>query len=596
MREEFKAKLALLPDRPGVYIFKNIKNEILYVGKARSLKERVKSYFQPTSDGKVAAIAAEAADLDFVLTDSEREAAFLENNFVQRYQPKFNLRLKDDKSFPYLKVTVLESYPGVYLTRKVENDGARYFGPFSPAAQARKTIHLLNKHFGIRGCEEKVPGRRQRPCLEYDLNLCSAPCVNFISEDAYRQNVANALLFLEGKTDELIKNLEGLMNQAAQNLEYERAAYWRDLIRTVEQLRERPKLISVALEDADIFGMAREKKRIALYLFLMRRGKVKEKEERTFVVREETPDAEVLGESLKLIYGGRQDIPGRILLPVLPSKKVNLEEWLGRQSGHRVGIFVPRKGRDRKLVDLATRNAEFLLRKKSPEELALEALAQTLDLAAPPRRIEGFDVSTTGGEESVGAVVVFENGQPQKSDYRKYKIETARGPDDVASLREVIWRRYRRSLEEKQTLPDLVLVDGGKGQLRAAQMALEELGLESLPVVSLAKKEEIIFRRGKREGLRLERTSSALKLLQFIRDEAHRFAVTFHRYRREKKSFTSMLDTIPGIGRKRKRTLLTKFRSVDEIQAAALEELAALVGGKVARKLKEALDDQRNRD
>lgn len=600
MKEELKEKLALLPDKPGVYLFKNAKNEVLYVGKARSLKERVKSYFQPTPDRKVAAIAAETADIDFVLTGSEREAAFLENNFVQRYQPKFNLRLKDDKSFPYLKLTVRDQFPGVYLTRKVEDDGARYFGPFSPAAQARKTIHLLNRQFGLRGCEEKIPSRRLRPCLEYDLKLCSAPCVNLVSEDTYRQNVRNALLFLEGKTDELLENLKALMDQAAESLEYEKAAHWRDLIRTVEQLHEKPKLISVALEDADIVGMAGEKKRVSLYLFLMRKGKVREKVERIFLVEEgvgrEASEAVLLSDGIKLLYREREDIPERILLPFTPRSKKELEEWLSRKSGRKVRLIIPQRSREKKLVDLAIRNAEFLLQKKSPKESALEELAVSLDLPEPPKTIEGFDISTTGGEESVGAVVVFENGRPKKSDYRKFKVETPHGPDDVASLKEIIRRRFRRAIEEKRPLPDLVLVDGGRGQLRAAESVLRELGLDSLPVVSLAKKEEIVFRHGKKEGLRLDRTLSALKLLQHIRDEAHRFAVTFHRHRREKRSFASTLDAIEAIGEKRKKALLRRFGSIEEIRRAPLEELSSLIGKKAARKIREALDDQRNRD
>ncbi len=595
MKKELRDRLALLPDRPGVYIFKNAKNEFLYVGKARSLRDRVRSYFQPTSDPKVAAIAAETADIDFVLTDSEREAAFLENNFVQRYQPKFNLRLKDDKSFPYLKLTVGETYPGVYLTRKVESDGARYFGPFSPASQAKKTIHLLNKHFGIRGCEEKIPGRRTRPCLEYELKLCSAPCVNLISEDAYRQNVAHALLFLEGKTDELIRSLKALMDQAAEKLEYEKAAYWRDLIMTVEQVREKPKIISVALEDADIIGLARDKRRAFLYLLLMRKGKVREKAEKILMASEETPDERVIADGLKLIYSERQDIPPRILLPLWPTEKATMEEALAQRSGHRVELFVPRKGQDRKLVELAIRNAEFSLKKKSPEELALEALKEALSLAAPPGRIEGFDISTTGGEESVGAVVVFENGRPKKSEYRKYKVKAPGGPDDIASLKEILGRRLRRSLEEKKALPDLLLVDGGKGQLSAAQTVLEELGLERVPVIALAKREEIVFQTGKKEGLRLERTSPGLKLLQHIRDEAHRFAIAFHRHRREKKSFASLLDAVPGIGEKKKKALLMNFKGIEEIQRASLNELSMLVGQKAARKIKEVLDDQRDR-
>lgn len=596
MKPKIEAKLALLPEKPGVYLFKNARNEILYVGKARSLRDRVKSYFQATPDAKVAAIVAETADIDFVLTDSEREASFLENNFVQRYQPKFNLRLKDDKSFPYLKLTVLDRYPGVYLTRRVENDGARYFGPFSPAAQARKTIHLLNRHFGLRGCEERIPSRRERPCLEYDLKLCSAPCVQLIDEAAYRQNVANALLFLEGRTEELLKNLKALMNRAADGLEYEKAAYWRDLMRTVEQLREKPRLISVGLEDADIVGLARQKRRASLFVFLMRRGKVKDKTEEVFWTDEGAPDAAVLAEGLKLIYGGKREISGRILLPFPPREPADLEEWLSSGRGQRVRFSVPKKGRDRKLVELAVRNAECLLKRKGPGEVALEALAEAADLPAPPRRIEGFDVSTTGGEESVGAVVVFENGQPRKRDYRMYKLESLHRPDDLAGLAEILRRRFRRHLDEASPLPDLVLVDGGKGQLGVARKVLEELGLKKLPVISLAKREEIVFKLGRKEGLRLDRTSPALKLLQHIRDEAHRFAISFHRRRREKRSFASILDTIPGVGEKRKRTLLTRFESIEEMRLAPFEELSSLVGETVARKIKEAFHGQGNRN
>lgn len=596
MKKDLKAKLALLPDKPGVYVFRNGRNEIMYVGKARSLKERVKSYFQPTADPKVSAIAAEAADIDFVLTGSEREATFLENNFVQRYQPKYNLRLKDDKSFPYLKLTVSEPFPGVYLTRKVEPDDARYLGPFSPASQARRTIHLLNKYFGLRGCEEKIPGQRQRPCLEYDLNLCSAPCVGFITPSAYRENVENALLFLEGKTDELIKNLKTQMNRAAERLDYEQAAHSRDLIHTIEQIRDKPKLISVTLEDADIIGLARWKKRVSLFAFLMRRGKVRETAERIYSEEEKISDAEVLARALRAFYEKRGDIPEKVFLPFEPESLSELIKLVSEQKGTRVRMTVPQKGRGRKLLDLASRNAAFLLKKKSQEGLALDELVEILGLPAPPQRIEGYDISNTGGDESVGSLVVFEDGQPKKDKYRKYRIKSVTGPNDVASLKEVIRRRFTRILEEKNELPDLVLVDGGKGQLKAAKSALQALGLESLPVASLAKKEEIIFTSGKKEGLELDRTSPALKLIQFIRDEAHRFAVSFHRQRRRKKSFSSGLDGLAGLGEKRKKTLLTRYRSIDKIRQAPLEELSSLVGSRVARKIKEAMNDQRNRD
>ncbi len=596
MKGNLKARLSFLPDKPGVYVFKNKEKEIIYVGKARSLRERVKSYFLPTADPKVGAIAADAADIDFVLTGSEREAAFLENNFVQRYQPKYNLRLKDDRSFPYLKLTVSEPFPGVYLTRKVEPDKARYFGPFSPASQARKTIHLLNKYFGLRGCEERIPGKRQRPCLEHDLKLCSAPCVGFTTAIAYRENVENASLFLEGKTDKLIKNLKTQMARASDRLDYEQAAHLRDLIHTIEQIRDKPKLISVALEDSDIIGLARRDKRVSLFAFLMRQGKVRETAEKIYREEEGTSDAEVLSRAVKAFYEKHRDIPEKLLLPFEPESLAELAKELSRKKGATVRIAVPQKGRGRKLVDLAGRNAEFLMKRKSPENLALEELAKILGLPAPPQRVEGYDISNTGGDESVGSLVVFENGRPKKDEYRKYAIKSVTGPNDVASLKEVIRRRFARILEEKSEFPDLVLVDGGKGQLKAAESALQGLGIRNLPVASLAKREEIIFTRRKKEGLRLDRTSPALKLIQFIRDEAHRFAVSFHRQRRKKKSFSSELDGLAGLGEKRKKMLLARYRSVKEVKRAPLEELAFLIGSGAARKIKEAANDQRNRD
>lgn len=596
MKEALKAKLDLLPDKAGIYFFKNENGEIIYIGKARSLRDRVRSYFLPTSDFKVSNIISETADIDFILTGSEREAAFLENNFVQRYQPKFNLRLKDDKSFPYLKLTVAEKFPSVSLTRKVEPDGAKYFGPFSPASQARKTIHLLNKYFGIRACEESIPGKRPRPCLEYDLKLCSAPCVEYSRETEYRVKVNNALLFLEGKTERLLKILRQRMNEAAERQDFEQAAHWRDLIRTIEHIKERPKVISVSLENIDIFGLAREKDKVYLYVFFMRRGKVSEAEEMVLREKEDMPAEEVLSHILKNFYEKGEDIPDKIFLPILPSSDRELRDWLSAHTGKKVRVSVPQKGKDKKLIELANRNAEILLKKKREELPSLEELARIIGLEAPPLRIEGFDISNTGGDESVGSLVVFEKGRPKKDEYRKYRIKTVAGPNDIASLQEVVHRRYSRILEEGQKLPDLVLVDGGKGQLHAAETALRSMGLGDVPLVSLAKKEEIIFTRGEKEGIRLDRTSPALKLLQFIRDEAHRFAISFHRQRREKKSFASELSGILGLGENRRKALLSRYRSLEQIKRAPLEELAAIVGGKIARILKEEENDYGHRD
>lgn len=537
MDDKLKRALDRLPARAGIYFFKNSAGEIIYIGKARSLRDRVRSYFQPSSDPKVSNIISETAGLDFILTGSEREAAFLENNFIQRYQPRFNLRLKDDKSFPYLRLAVGEKFPRVTLTRKVDSDGARYFGPFSPASQARKTIHLLNRYFGIRGCDEPVPGKRKRPCLEHDLRLCSAPCTGVIGEAEYRGRVDDALLFLEGKTARLLAILEERMTEAAVRLDYEQAARWRDLIQTIEQVKDRPRLISVALEDADIFGLARSANRAAVYVFFMRRGKVREAEELILEEPGDVPDDCVLERILDRYYPTTDDIPDRVLLPCDVRSRARLAHRLSEKKGTRVRVLFPRRGRDRRLVELAVGNAENLIERKPAAPQALVELAEVAGLAGPPERVEGFDISNTGGQESVGSLVVFDGAEPNKDEYRKYRIKSVVGSNDIASLAEVVRRRYGRLVAEKRRLPDLVLVDGGKGQRQAAQAALHGIGLGHLPVASIAKKEEILFTPLHADGLRLDRTSAALKLIQFIRDEAHRFAIAFHRRRRQKKSF-----------------------------------------------------------
>lgn len=590
MAKSLKAKIENLPEKPGIYFFKDSQNNVIYIGKARSLKDRVKSYFQATSDSKVRNILSETVDLEFILTDSEREATFLENNFIRQYQPKFNLKLKDDKSFPYLKLTLHEKFPGIYLTRRVEEDGAKYFGPFSPAHQARKTIHLINKYFGIRGCEEAVPGKRKRPCLEYDLKLCAAPCVGYISEEDYKESADNALLFLEGKTEKLLKILKQKMKETATRQEFEQAALWRDFIQTIEQIKEKPKLISVSLEDKDIFGFSRKEVKVALYVFQMRKGKVIESEGIYLQEKPRTSNREILFSQLFKFYKEKKDLPEKILLPFEQLDRDKVLENLSFLRKEKIKILFPQKGKNRKLVELANKNAEILLRKRSKEISPLREAKEILGLKKIPKRIEGFDVSNIGGEESVASLVVFENGLPHKKDYRKYKIRTVEGPNDVASLQEVIQRRYTRVIQEKKALPDLILVDGGKGQLNAAKKSLERLRLGKLSLISLAKKEEIIFTPAHKQGLRLERTSPALKLFQNIRDEAHRFAISFHRLRREKKSFESPLDGIPGLGEKRKARLLAKYKSIEEIKKAPIEELARIIGRKAAKELKARLN------
>jgi excinuclease ABC subunit C len=585
MINDLKEKLESLPRKPGIYLFKDGYGKFIYIGMARVLRNRVKTYFQSTSDVKIKKIVSETKDIEFILTDSAKEAAFLENNLIRRYQPRFNLRLKDDKSFPYLKLTLQEKYPAIYLTRKVEKDGAKYFGPFSPASQARNTIHLISKYFGIRTCQESVPGKRKRPCLEYDLQLCSAPCVAYIPELEYRENVKKTLLFLEGKTAELLKILKKKMRKDAESRDFEQAAHWRDLIHTIEQIKEKPKLISVGLENKDIFGFSRKGEHVALYVFFMRKGKVIESEDTFFQEKKTIPNEDVLSIYLKNFYKERRNVPDKILLPFKPADLYELTKTLSSLKGKKTEITVPLKGKDKKLVDLAYSNSEILLLEKSEWLSPLQEISRILGLNSIPQRIEGFDISNTGGDESVGSLVVFENGVPCKDDYRKYKIRTVEGPDDVASIRETVRRRYTRVLGEKKALPDLVLVDGGKGQLNAARDILENLGLSHLPVASLAKKEEIIFTPSQKNGIRLDRASPALKLFQNIRDEAHRFALSFHRLRRRKRSFESHLDGIPGVGKKRKAVLLAKYKGIEDIINAPSEELAKIIGSKAANAL-----------
>lgn len=574
-----------LPKKPGIYFFKGHNDKVIYIGKARSLKDRVRSYFLDTSDSKIRKILSETNDFDFILTGSEREAAFLENNFIRKNQPKYNIRLKDDKSFPYLKITLQHKFPGIYLTRRTEKDNARYFGPFSPAHQARKTIHLITKFFGIRSCQEPIPGKRKRPCLEYDLKLCSAPCARYVSETQYNEDVENSLLFLEGKVDKLYKIVKQKMRDTSSQQKFEQAAHWRDLALAIEQIKNKPKLISIKAENEDIFGFAREKEQAALYVFMMRSGKVIESEHMILRQKETIPDEEILFEQLTSFYRSILDIPEKIILPFSPNRKEKLLKNLEKFKGGKTKIIVPQKGNKQRLVELANRNAAKVIHPTSDDDFPTLELKDTLGLKTTPKRIEGFDISNTGGKESVGSLVVFDEGQFQKKSYRKYKIKTVEGPDDVSSLKEVIHRRYTKLQKEKGVFPDLILVDGGKGQLNAVRKALDDLKIKKLPVISLAKKEETIFTPYHKKGLRLDRTSPALKLVQSIRDESHRFALSYHRQKREKTSFSSLLDDIPGIGKKRKAILLLRYKSLKDMKEAPREELSKVIGNKAAKEL-----------
>jgi len=584
-----KAKAQNLPKKPGIYFFKDKNNSIIYIGKARSLRDRVKSYFLPTSDPKVENIMSETYDFDFILTDSEREAKFLENNFIRQSQPKFNIHLKDDKTFPFLKLTVQLKYPGIELTRRVKKDNAKYFGPFSPAHQARKTIHLIAKYFGIRTCREAIPGKRKRPCLEFDIGLCSAPCVGYISENEYQENVNNSLLFLEGGVKKMSHILEDKMKMASEKQEYEQAAHWRDFLFALDQLKEKPKLISLQKMNEDIFGYAKKNGLVSLYVFMMRKGKVIESDNLLESAEKNTPDEKLLADLVLKFYKIRLDFPAVILLPFPPLEQKKLLDKLIRLKQGNMTIQHPQRGNKKRLIELANKNAASLLRKKTITLNPLMDLQNHLKLNTLPRRIEGYDISNTGGEETVGSLIVFKNGEPLKDDYRKYKIRSVSGPDDVSSLKEVLRRRYIKVQSGVEPMPDLILVDGGKGQLGAAIQVLKELDVEDIPIVSLAKKEEVIYSPFHKNGLKLANTSPGLQLLQRIRNEAHRFAITYHRKKREKRSFSSLLDEIPGIGKKRKQLLQNSYTSIKDIKNASQDELARLIGKKASASLKKSL-------
>lgn len=578
------------PEKPGIYFFKDSRGRVIYIGKARSLRNRVRSYFSVTSDRKVKNILCETERIDFILTDSEREAAFLENNFIRQHQPKFNLRLKDDKNFPYLKMTIRDDYPHVELSRRVEPDGARYFGPFNPARQARKIIYVLNRYFGIRSCKEDLSRHRKRACLEYDIKQCSAPCTGRVTLEEYRERVRNALLLLEGKVNKLIPQLRDKMEAAAAGQDFEQAAHWRDLIHTLEQIKDKPKLISVKTENADIFGFHHKNSQAAVFVFHMREGRVVESSGWTFTQKDKESKESILAEGIRRHYLKTQEIPRNASLPFSPARLPEISAEIKDRTGIRIEFQVPQKGRKKRLVELAAKNAAILLEKETSRAHPLHQLQERLDLPEFPSLIEGIDVSNTSGEGSVGSLVVFQDGQPRKDLYRKYKIRTVTGPDDVHSIAEVVTRRYSRLQRENRPLPNLILIDGGKGQLSAARASLEQLGLGGRPLISLAKREETIYRPGRRNGVQLDLSSPPLLLLRHIRDEAHRFAVTYHRWRRSQKSLGSLLDHVPGIGARRKSSLLKKYRGLEEIQLAPEEDLRAMVGKTAARNLKEKLN------
>jgi len=622
---DLKDQIARLPEQPGVYLYANAAGETIYVGKARVLRDRVRNYLGARgADPKTDALLDEVEALSFVVTDSVSEALALESNLIKQRSPKYNILLRDDKSYPYLQLTTGEAFPRLLVARRVEEDAHEYYGPFLPARLARRTIDLTHRLFGLRSCNEVITGERGRPCLEYDIKRCVAPCVAAIcSPDAYGAAVAGAQLLLQGKRDALVADLDRRMQSAAEAERYEEAAHWRDAVRTVEAIRDRQqKMATAGLGDRDGFGVRLGPRGAAVVVFQMRGGRVVDRVElwsegaamtagggasATSASRE----GEVVAAALSQFYLVHVP-PAEVHVPEPLEDTPAVEEWLSERAGRRVRVVVPKRGDKRSLLELATRNARVAYESRSRETPggaldALEALRVALQLPATPRRIDCFDISTFQGSETVASMVVCEDGRMQPREYRKFRIRpgedaplpdgvaaqarveapdgvgaAARILDDYKSMRQVVRRRYRAVAERGGPMPDLIVIDGGKGQLGAAYTALTEVGLDGVVAIGLAKQEELVFTRGAVDAIAFPAGSPALRLLQRIRDEAHRFAITYHRQARTRRDLRSALDSIDGVGPRRRNTLLKRFGSVAGVRRATREELTAVVGGKAA--------------
>jgi excinuclease ABC subunit C len=591
--QDLKEQIARLPEQPGVYLWGNRTGETVYVGKARSLRDRVRSYLgaagmSPRHD----ALLDEIAALEVIVTDSVMEALALENNLIKQRSPKYNILLRDDKNYPYLRLTTSEAFPRLLVARSVdEKDGDFYAGPFLPAKLGRRTMVLSHRLFGLRSCNEVINGRRGRPCLEYDIKRCIAPCVaELCTEERYGEAVTNTKLLLGGRTEELADTLRHRMQSAAEAERFEEAAQLRDALRTVQALAERQqKLATPQSSDRDVFGLKVGPSGGVVQVFAMRGGRVVERVELAIDAGAVAGgDAEVMGAVLGQFYERRVS-PPEIDLPVGIEDEEAMGQWLSERAGRRVRLLVPQRGDRKALVELATRNAELSYRTRHNEIIAahfeaLETLRTVLGLTSLPRRIECFDISTIQGAETVASMVVCEDGRMKKSDYRKFRIRhlPEKGPDDFAAMREVVQRRYKAVLEAGGPFPDLIVIDGGPGQVSAAYEALESVGLANLEAVGIAKREELLIQRDRPEPIVLPENDPGLLLVQRIRDEAHRFAVTFHRKARSMRDLRSELDDVPGVGPRRRRALLRSFGSLSAVRRATREELTSVVGPKVA--------------
>ena len=604
---ELREKAAQLPESPGVYLFKDAGGTVLYVGKARNLRSRVRSYFLESRwiDAKTGSLVREIADLETIVVGNEREALALEHNLIKQYRPKFNVVLRDDKTYPYIKFTAAEKYPRVYFTRRIKKDGSLYFGPYFPSSLARRILHFVHKRFLVPSCTVDLTRSHPRPCLQYYIKRCLGPCVaGLTTDERYAEAARDVRLFLEGRRHDLIKSLEQRMAVAAEKELFEQAAAYRDLLRTLEDIEERQRIAAAQGDDTDVLAYYAEPPLVAADLFHLRGGRVVDRREFYWEELQEFDPQEFVPSLLKQLYLEAEYLPKAIHVSADFEDRELLEATLTERAGHKVEIFTPQRGTKRAFLDLVESNAKHSFEQRfrvlKPTSKAIgEALQNALNLAEEPRRIESFDISHIQGTDTVASMVVWEKGRMKKSDYRKFIIrgdegrgeEGANGNvpgqnDDFASMREAVSRRYRRLQEEKKELPGLILIDGGIGQLHAAAQALESLQIINQPVASIAKKEEILYVLGQEdEPIVLERHSPVLHLIQQIRDETHRFAVTFHRQRRGKRQTQTALSEIPGVGVRTAQKLLKEFGSVANIQRAGLEKLSSVISRKNAEKI-----------
>jgi excinuclease ABC subunit C len=611
---EPREKAAALPESAGVYLFKDAAGAVLYVGKAGSLRSRVRSYFLESRwmDAKTGSLVREIADLETIVVDNEREALALENNLIKRYHPKFNVLLRDDKTYPYIKFTAAEKYPRVYFTRRIKKDGSLYFGPYFPAGLARRILHFIHKRFMVPSCTVDLTRNHPRPCLQYYIKRCQGPCVSGLTTDErYAEAARDARLFLEGRRHDLMRSLEERMAAVAEQELFEQAAAYRDLLRTLEDIEERQRIAAAQGDDTDVFAYYAEPPLVSANLFHLRGGRVVDRREFYWEDLEEFDPHEFVPSLLKQFYLEAEYLPKAIHVPIDFEDRALLEETLTERAGHKVEIFTPQRGSKRAFLDLVENNAKHSFEQRfrvlKPSSKAIgEAVQNALNLLEEPRRIESFDISHMQGTDTVASMVVWEDGRMKKSEYRKFIIRgdggngasdgalpVLRQNDDFASMREAVSRRYRRVLEEKRPMPSLILIDGGIGQLHAAAEALESLQIINQPMASIAKKEEILYILGQEdEPCILDRHSPVLHLIQQIRDETHRFAVSFHRQRRGKRQTKTALSDIPGVGPRTIQKLLREFGSIANLLRAGREKLGRVVSAKVADAILAHLDSE----